>query len=112
MAGVGQGKNPKLFVRTIIYGVKKMEEIPLGIKERTIKRMTKLKRIHVNMHHIRYNKKHGTNKPVITVKSSGSNTYGHSVEIKGPSKVIYSPNKPLSCGARVWIETRSEINIE
>ena len=73
---------------------------------------TNLKRIHVNMHHIRHNKKHGTNKPVITVKSSGSNTYGHSVEIKGPSKVIYSPDKPLSCGARVWIETRSEINIE
>ena len=65
---------------------------------------TNLKRIHVNMHHIRHNKKHGTNKPVITVKSSGSNTYGHSVEIKGPSKVIYSPDKPLSCGARVWIE--------
>ena len=37
MAGVEQDKNPKLFVRTIIYGVKKMEEIPLGIKERTIK---------------------------------------------------------------------------
>ena len=72
---------------------------------------TNLKRIHVNMHHIRHNKKHGTNKPVITVKSSGSNQYGHSVEILGPSKVIYSPDKPLSCGARVWIETRSEINI-
>ena len=73
---------------------------------------TNLKRIHVNMHHIRHNKKTGENKPVITVKSSGSNEYGHSVEIQGPSKVIYSPDKPLSCGARVWIETRSEVNIE
>ena len=43
------------------------------------------------MHHIRYNKKHGTNKPVITVKTSKSNTYGHEVDILGPSKIIYSP---------------------
>ena len=72
---------------------------------------TNLKRIHVNMHHIRHNKKHGTNNPVITVKTSHSNRYAHQVEILGPSKVIYRPDKPLSCGARVWIETRSEINI-
>ena len=69
------------------------------------------KRIHVNMHHIRYNKKHGTNKPVITVKTSKSNEYGHEVEIFGPSKVVYKPDKPLSCGARVWIETEAEIKI-
>jgi hypothetical protein len=53
--------------------------------------------------------KHGTNDPVITVKTSKSNTYTHKVEIKGPSKVIYSPDKPLSCGAKVWIETESEV---
>ena len=47
--------------------------------------------------------------PVITVKTSKSNTYAHEVKIKGPSKVIYSPDKPLSCGARVWIETESEV---
>jgi|TARA_Y100000310_G_scaffold324474_1_gene386353 hypothetical protein len=69
------------------------------------------KRIHVNMHHIRYNKKHGANKPVITVKTSKSNTYGHEVEILGPSRVIYSPDKPLSCGARVWIETEAEVSV-
>ena len=69
------------------------------------------KRIHVNMHKIRFNKKHGTNKPVITVKTSRSNTYGHEVDILGPSTVIYRPDKPLSCGARVWIETDSEVNL-
>ena len=53
--------------------------------------------------------KHGTNDPVITVKTSKSNTYTHEVKINGPSKVIYSPNKPLSCGAKVWIETESEV---
>ena len=35
--------------------------------------------------------------------------YAHEVEILGPSKIVYSPKKPLSCGARVWIETESEV---
>ena len=69
------------------------------------------KRIHVNQHKIRSNKKHDLNEPVITVKTSKSNDYGHEVEILGPSKVIYSPDKPLSCGARVWIETEAEVNV-
>ena len=68
-------------------------------------------RIHVNQHKIRANKKHGTNDPVITVKTSKSNTYGHEVIINGSSKVIYSPDKPLSCGAKVWIETESEVMV-
>ena len=68
-------------------------------------------RIHVNQHKIRSNKKNNLNEPVITVKTSKSNTYGHEVEVLGPSKVIYSPDKPLSCGARVWIETEAEVNI-
>ena len=71
-----------------------------------------LKRIHVNQHIIKSNKKHNLNEPVITVKSSKSNNYAHEVEIKGPSKVIYSPNKPLSCGAKVWIETTAEVNLK
>ena len=68
-------------------------------------------RIHVNQHKIKFNKKHGTNDPVITVKTSKSNTYGHEVVISGSSKVIYSPDKPLSCGAKVWIETESEVMV-
>lgn len=69
------------------------------------------KRIHVNQHKIKANKKYGTNEPVITVKTYRSNTYGHSVEIHGPSKVVYSPDKPLSCGARVWIETEGDVSV-
>ena len=61
---------------------------------------------------IRSNKKHGLNEPVITVKTSKSNDYAHEVEINGPSKVIYSPDKPLSCGAKVWIETEAEVNLK
>lgn len=67
------------------------------------------KRIHVNMHVVRKNHKTGERKPALTVKTSKSNTYCHEVEIKGPSKVVYSPDKPLSCGARVWIETDEEV---
>ena len=66
-------------------------------------------KIHVNQHVVRSNKKHGKKEPVLTVKTYKSNTYAHVVEINGPSKVIYSPDKPLSCGARVWIETESEV---
>ena len=69
--------------------------------------------IHVNQHKIRANKKHGTNEPVITVKQGKKNTYCHSVEVMGPSVVRYGGSeKPiLSCGARVVIETESEVRI-
>ena len=70
------------------------------------------KKIHINMHVIRSNKKNGTNDPVITVKTYKSNTYGHEVDILGNSKVVYSPDKPLSCGARVWIETDGEVLVD
>ena len=70
------------------------------------------KRIHINQHVIRSNKKNGTNEPVITVKTSKSNDYAHEVEIKGPSKIIYSPDKPLPCGAKVWIETEEKIVLD
>lgn len=67
--------------------------------------------IHVNQHVIKANAKNGTNDPVLTVKTYKSNTYAHDVEIKGPSRVVYSPDKPLSCGAKVWIETEAEVII-
>jgi hypothetical protein len=69
------------------------------------------KRIHINQHHIRCNKTKGTNLPVITVKTYKSNTYGHEVQVSGPCRIIYSPNKPLPCGAQVWIETEAEVEI-
>jgi len=66
-------------------------------------------KIHINQHVIKSNHKNNKRDPVITVKTYNSNNYGHQVEILGPSKVIYSPDKPLSCGAKVWIETDSEV---
>jgi hypothetical protein len=67
--------------------------------------------IHVNQHVIRANAKNGANDPVLTVKTYKSNTYATSVHIKGESRVVYSPDKPLSCGAKVWIETDAEVEV-
>ena len=74
----------------------------------------KLKRIHINQHNIKFNNKEedlDNLKPVITIKSGSKNTYAYEIEIEGSSKVIYSPHKPLGCGARVWIETESKVNL-
>jgi hypothetical protein len=73
-------------------------------------------KIHVNQHHIRSNKTKGTDLPVITIKQGRTNTYCNEVEILGPSKITYGgagcEAKPLlGCGARVVIETKSEIKI-
>ena len=65
--------------------------------------------IHVNQHVIKKNGKTGERKPVLTSKTYKSNDYCHEAIIEGPCKVVYSPDKPLSCGAKVWIETESEV---
>ena len=65
----------------------------------------------MNQHKIKSNKKHGLNEPVLTVKTSKENIYGQIVVIEGASIVVYSPDKPLSCGAKVWIETDSKVRV-
>ena len=68
--------------------------------------------IHINQHIIKRNAKTGERKPVITCKTYKDNDYGHEVNIDGPCKIVYSPDKPLSCGAKVWIETESKVIIK
>ena len=65
--------------------------------------------IHVNQHKIRSNKRHDTCDPGRTGKPYTDNDYGQEAVILGQegklaATVIYRPDKPLSCGARVWIE--------
>jgi hypothetical protein len=67
--------------------------------------------VHVNQHVIKANHTTGARDPVLTVKTYKSNDYAHEVLLKGPSRVVYSPDKPLSCGARVWIETEGEVTL-
>ena len=67
-------------------------------------------------HKIRANKD-GKNRAVLTCKTYKSNDYAHEAVIYGQdgkeaAKIIYSPNKPLSCGAKVWIETNNEIELK
>jgi len=70
-------------------------------------------KIHINQHVIRANHKNNATDPCITVKTYKSNEYCHQVQIEGPSRVIYSPEKPLSCGAYVWIEAQyKDLNME
>lgn len=69
-------------------------------------------RIHVNQHNIRKNAK-GEALPVLTVKDYKENRKCNEVDIVSKSgeviaKVIYSPDNPLACGAKVWIECDSE----
>jgi hypothetical protein len=69
-------------------------------------------KIHVNQHNIKHNNKSTDKKPVLTVKTYKSNTLTNEVYIEGPCKIVYSPDKPLSCGAKVWIETESHVYCE
>lgn len=65
---------------------------------------------------VKSNSKKNEREPVLTCKTYKENKYASEVEILDKNgevvaKVIYSPDKPLSCGAKVWIETDNEINI-
>ena len=71
----------------------------------------KIARIHVNQHVIKANAKSGDRNPVFTIKRGGKNTYATRVKVVGEMELVYSPDKPLSCGAKVWIETRGEIEL-
>tara|TARA_R100001369_G_scaffold71506_1_gene99453 strand:+ start:938 stop:1096 length:159 start_codon:yes stop_codon:yes gene_type:complete len=46
------------------------------------------------------------------VKTSKSNTYASEIEVLDKCRIIYSPDKPLSCGAKVWIETNGKIVLD
>jgi hypothetical protein len=67
--------------------------------------------VHVNQHVIKSNRKTGENHPVLTVKTYKNNTYADEVIFHGPSRIVYSPDKPLSCGAHCWIETLDRVEI-
>lgn len=66
--------------------------------------MAKKTIIHVNQHKIRRREK----KP-LTVKTYNSNSEADTAAIIVDgivvARVVYRPDRPLSCGARVWIET-------
>jgi hypothetical protein len=70
----------------------------------------RIKRIHVNQKNLRANRKDGGHRPLITIQTSAGPVYADHVDIKGVSALVSRPDKPLPCGARIWIETRAQVN--
>lgn len=73
-------------------------------------------RIHVNQHNIRANHK-GANLPVLTIKDYKQNRKANRANILDAdgtviASVVYMPDNPLPCGAKVWIETELDVVIE
>lgn len=67
--------------------------------------------IHINKNLKQSDDKHGSMRPVCRVEVEGETWYGSSVDILGPSSMIYKPDEPRKCGAKLWIETDSDVVI-
>lgn len=63
-------------------------------------------KVHINQHVIRANKINGANNPPVSIIRGSKVERAMEVSLVGPCKVVYSPDKPLKCGARVWIEAQ------
>lgn len=63
-------------------------------------------RLHVNRHVIASNRKRGEREPVYRLKAGNKNVISETdnIELVGRWRVVYSPDKPLSCGAVAYIE--------
>jgi hypothetical protein len=68
-----------------------------------------MKIIHINRNIIQQNAKHGDEQPVVRVEEKGVVQYCMEVEINGPSRMVYRPDKPRPCGAKLWIETEADV---
>ena len=71
-----------------------------------------IKRIHVNQHIIKANRKNGSNNAVLTIKTTNNNVKANHIMIGDNVRLCYAPETPLACGATIWIETTEEINIQ
>jgi hypothetical protein len=60
--------------------------------------------VHVNRNILAANIKHGRQDPAIIIRRGRKTSNAHSVEIVGPARMVQSPDAPLPCGARVWVE--------
>ena len=75
------------------------------------RRQQALTRLHINRHNIQANQDKAASEriPVISVKQRQENRYGYEAQLTGPSRLVYRPEKPLPCGATVWLETLDEV---
>ena len=70
-----------------------------------------MKIIHINRNIIQRNSKRDEQEPVCRVEENSIVTYCMEVDIKGPSRMVYRPDKPRPCGAKLWIETNADIEL-
>ena len=68
--------------------------------------------IHVNQYILKKNLKSGNRNPPLTIKTYKDNRNAHEVVIDGPCRIVYRPDKPLSCGAVCWVETEANVHLE
>jgi len=70
--------------------------------------------LHVNQHNIKANNR-GMDLPVLTIKDWRNNRKGNDAKIYHNGELVmhlkYSPNKPLPCGAKVWMETYCDVEV-
>ena len=71
-----------------------------------------IKRIHVNQHIIKANKKNGANDPVLTIKTTKNNIKANHIIIGKNVRLCYAPESPLACGATIWSETTDQVSIQ
>lgn len=74
--------------------------------------MSRKRILHVAQCAIASNRKHGTNEPPIILRDYRGAERAHEVELVVDGEVlgrfVYRPDKPLSCGARLWMETSND----
>jgi hypothetical protein len=67
--------------------------------------------IHVNQHKVR-----AKDVAPLTVKTYKDNRPASTAEIihdgEVVARIMYRPDNPLPCGARVWIETEQEVRVQ
>jgi hypothetical protein len=85
---------------TVVSGPAASTYLPAGAKCRR----------HVNRHMIKADKKDGGRRPVLTAKRRGRTATGSGCRIPDDdgrvvARMVYRPDRPLSCGAHAWIET-------
>lgn len=67
-------------------------------------------RINVNAHVIRSNKKHGKDDPPIRIAEGRTIRYAREVVV-GRGRFVYAPDRPLSCGARLYFESDEPVEV-
>jgi len=67
--------------------------------------------IHIDRKALLENKMMGKRDPVVRVQEGDNVYFCMGVDIQGPCRVIYEPDRPLPSKARLWIETEAEVKV-